>query len=130
MIDYASYRVRIGLHNNKRCGSTNLKNKFGINGSKMLKWKYTIILLIGIFCVSPWYLTQTDTNFCATSFSERHNFVSLATSDAGCKILFSRISPKEWNSEMRALNGNRSNRLNIAHWNGGSSHLGKSSKGK
>ena len=82
------------------------------------------------FCVSPLCHSQTDPNFCAVSFNEQHNNVSSEISDAGFKILFSRISPKEWNSEMKALNGNRSNRLNIAHWNGGSSHLGKSSKGK
>ena len=31
---------------------------------------------------------------------------------------------------MKAINGNIKNCINIAHWKGGSSHLGKSSKGK
>merc|ERR1711867_415938 len=35
----------------------------------------------------------------------------------------------EWNSYMKAINGNKTC-INVAHWNGGSSHLGKSSKGK
>ena len=35
----------------------------------------------------------------------------------------------EWNSYMKAMNGNRTC-IDVAHWNGGSSHLGKSSKGK
>ena len=30
----------------------------------------------------------------------------------------------------KAINGNTKNCINIAHWNGGNSHLGKSSKGK
>ena len=36
---------------------------------------------------------------------------------------------RDWNSYMKALNGNKTC-LDVAHWNGGSSHLGKSSKGK
>ena len=35
----------------------------------------------------------------------------------------------DWNSYMKALNGNKTC-IEVAHWNGGSSHLGKSSKGK
>ena len=31
---------------------------------------------------------------------------------------------------MKSYNGNVKNSLNVAHWNGGSSHLAKSSKGK
>merc|ERR1712240_45302 len=39
------------------------------------------------------------------------------------------LKARDWNSYMKALNGNKTC-LDVAHWNGGSSHLGKSSKGR
>ena len=36
----------------------------------------------------------------------------------------------DWNSFINALNGNIKNTLTIAHWNGGSSFLDKSEKGR
>ena len=39
------------------------------------------------------------------------------------------LKARDWNLYMKALNGNKTC-LDVAHWNGGSSHLGKSSKGK
>ena len=130
MIDLVSYRVRIGLYNNKSCRSMKMKNKSRINSLKMYYWRYIMILTAGIFCVTLLCQTETSPNFCAVTTKEQHNFVSSRDLDVGLKILYSRLSPKQWNSVMKAVNGNRSNRLNIAHWNGGSSHLGKSSKGK
>ena len=35
-----------------------------------------------------------------------------------------------WNKYMRSYNGNHRNVLNIAEWNGGSSYLGQSNRGK
>ena len=35
----------------------------------------------------------------------------------------------EWNKIMKRVNGNREHSVTIAHWNGGASQLGKSSKG-
>ena len=35
----------------------------------------------------------------------------------------------DWNSYMKAIHGNKTC-IDVAHWNGGSSHLGKSNKGK
>ena len=39
------------------------------------------------------------------------------------------LKSRDWNAYMKAMNGNKTC-LDVAHWNGGSSHLGKSSKGK
>ena len=35
----------------------------------------------------------------------------------------------DWNAKIKAYNGNRS-MIRVAHWNSGSSHLGRSSKGR
>ena len=40
-----------------------------------------------------------------------------------------RLKTSDWNAYMKAINGNKTC-IDIAHWNGGSSHLGKSSKGR
>ena len=40
------------------------------------------------------------------------------------------VNPLAWNAYVKAINGNINNCINDSHWNGGSSHLGKSSKGK
>ena len=130
MIDLMSYRVRIGLYKNMRCRILKKKNRNGINGLNTHQWRYFMLLMARIFCISLLCLTENSPKFCAVASKEQHNFVSSMVSDVGLKILFSRLSPKQWNCVMKAVNGNRSNRLNIAHWNGGSSHLGKSSKGK
>ena len=44
MIDCVSYRVRVGLYNNKRCRNMKKKNKDGINGLNTHYWKYIMIL--------------------------------------------------------------------------------------
>ena len=48
-----------------------------------------------------------------------------------CNAMVRNYQPRarDWNSYMKAINGNKTC-LDIAHWNGGSSHLSKSSKGK
>ena len=40
-----------------------------------------------------------------------------------------RLKASDWNAYMKAINGNKTC-IDVAHWNGGSSHLGKSSKGR
>ena len=50
--------------------------------------------------------------------------------NVGFKLSVTLFTSVSWNAYMRATNGNSKNCLNVAHWNGGSSHLGKSSKGK
>ena len=40
-----------------------------------------------------------------------------------------RLKTRDWNAYMKAINGNKTC-IDVAHWNGGSSHLGKSSKGR
>ena len=109
MIDLVSYRVRIGLYNNKSCRSMKMKNRSGINGLKMYYWRYIMIIMAGIFCVTLLCQTESSPNFCAVTTKEQHNFVSSMDLDVGLKILFTRLSPKQWNSVMKAVNGNRSN---------------------
>ena len=41
-----------------------------------------------------------------------------------------RYESRIWNSYMKSLNGNIKQSINISHWNGGSSHLARSKKGK
>ena len=35
----------------------------------------------------------------------------------------------DWNAHMKMVNGNKNSTITLGHWNGGSSHLGKSDKG-
>ena len=96
------------------------------------------VLSIGTVCLP---LFSFDGVFCSSSVSSIHctyldhrsianiNVLKSPSSKADVQPSHLKLLARDWNSFMKATNGNKTC-INVAHWNGGSSHLGKSSKGK
>ena len=138
MIDLDLYRARIGQFDRK-IRSGNYKNSFKYGDGKIPNlWMFLLALSIGTVCLPLFYSVGV---FCSSSVSSIHNtYLNLRNSatynihnspslKASVQPSHSKLLARGWNSFMKATNGNKTC-INVAHWNGGSSHLGKSSKGK
>ena len=89
MIDFASYRARIGLHNIKKCGGKKKKNKLGSNGLNTHLWKLIIILAVGTVCISLLCQTYLNTpNNCTFGSKNQLKLEITQCSDVGFKLLF------------------------------------------
>ena len=130
MIDYQQYRARIGQYNVS--GMKYRSKKYSSNNCSgtMHRKAAMLIFVVGFVCLTLFIggvvLSRLDIP------NSNFNYTGLDGDilDSGSKKLFFLHSAKEWNSIMKSLNGNTKNSLNVAHWNGGSSYLAKSSKGK
>ena len=93
---------------------------------------------IGTVCLPLWcstgFFRSSNISPISSIHSEHRNnlyYNDLCTQSpkVGFQLFQSKLMARKWNSFMKAINGNKTC-INVAHWNGGSSHLGKSSKGK
>ena len=134
MIDLDLFRARIGLYNSNVRSGPNKFNKSGDSRPRRM-WMFLILLSIGLpLFLSVGVLCSSNVHYSLNfhldlennSRQSLHKYPSLELS---VQPRFSLILARNWNSIMKAINGNKTC-INIAHWNGGSSHLAKSSKGK
>ena len=132
------FRARIGLFNLRKCVGYGKKSKLQCcrNMSRQCG-KILLILvaasfslaMIAIVDVSSGGLVEKD---CKYNSDPGHLILSNVRPDitrGHRRVQNYQLKSRDWNSYMKALNGNRTC-IDVAHWNGGSSHLGKSSKGK
>ena len=138
MTDLVIYRERIGRYVLRICGrNKSFKEK---KCSRALSWpRWRILLALALcsigFCLALGMMRLTG----ACRESWEHTYSNLGLNKGKCDVenlgrCIVRVRnylprAKDWNSYMKAINGNKTC-LDIAHWNGGSSHLSKSSKGK
>ena len=102
-----------------------------------LFWKILFIFALGSFSLCTTSVLDVSSGILMESFRTSHLYLGLQREINGSLNLSPstlmeqnyQLKACEWNSYMKALNGNK-NSIEVAHWNGGSSHLGKSSKGK
>ena len=130
MTDLEIYRARIGLNNLRKCGAyTNNNNSKCNRNTCLLVWKILFIFALGSFTCSM--VTGQDLSsglyLSPGLLMEINGLPNLSPSPLMEQNY--QIKACVWNSYMKAMNGNKTC-INVAHWNGGSSHLGKSSKGK
>ena len=144
MTDLDIYRARIGLNNlRKYGGNTNKINPKCSRVSKPHLWKLLFIFTLGSvsFSMTMGQNCLHLSNLSSGLLVERNSISHLSPGLLMEQNSLLHLSPgllmeqnyqlkaREWNSYMKAINGNKTC-INVAHWNGGSSHLGKSSKGK
>ena len=144
MTDLDIYRARIGLNNLRKYGgnTNNINSKCSRITCPQI-WKIIFIFALGSFSFS---MTTGQNRHRGSHLSSgllmERNYTSHLSPGLQMELnRLSNLSPSllmeqnyqlkasEWNSYMKAMNGNKTC-INVAHWNGGSSHLGKSSKGK
>ena len=131
MIDPVVYRMRIRYFN--------LRNRTGKIHKKRGNMKYNygpslcnfLLLYIGLLSVSA--VLNMGVNklpgpgkYSAPKLGSDWNNVTIRKDI----WLSGSYCTSNWNSHIRALNGNFKNTLTLAHWNGGSSFLGKCNRGK
>ena len=138
MTDLEIYRARIGLNNLRKCGGNkNNTNPKCCRNMSPLFWKILFIFALGSFSLCMTSVLDVSSGILMESFRTSHLYLRLQREINGSLNLSPstlmeqnyQLKACEWNSYMKALNGNK-NSIEVAHWNGGSSHLGKSSKGK
>ena len=138
MTDLEIYRARIGLNNLRKCsGNTNNINSKCSRNTCLLVWKILFIFALGSFSFSMTTGQNLSSGFLMERYSISHLSPGLLMEINGLPNLSPsplmeqnyQLKACEWNSYMKAMNGNKTC-IDVAHWNGGSSHLGKSSKGK
>ena len=138
MTDLEIYRARIGLNNLRKCGGykNNINSKCSRN-TCLLVWKILFIFALGSFSLSMTSVLNVSSGLLMERDSILHLYPGLLREIKSLPNLSPsplmeqnyQLKACEWNSYMKAMNGNKTC-INVAHWNGGSSHLGKSSKGK
>ena len=130
------YRARIGLYNLRKCVGykKNTKLQCCINMSRqcgkilyILEAAFFILTMIVIVDVSSGGLVEIDCHLDPGLLRLSNNLPNLARGPL--RVQNYQLKTCDWNSYMKAMNGNRTC-IDVAHWNGGSSHLGKSSKGQ
>ena len=138
MTDLEIYRARIGLNILRNCGgnksSTNTKCSRNMS---FLLWRILLVLALGSICFCMTLELNVLSGVWRESLKSLHMHFGLlrdineVTNLWPSSLMVQNYQPRarDWNSYMKALNGNKTC-LDVAHWNGGSSHLGKSSKGK
>ena len=138
MIDLEVHRARIGQFNLKICVGYGKKSKLQCcrNMSQqcgkivcILVAASFILAMIAIVDVSSGGLVEND---CLSHLDPgllrlSNNLLYLARGHI--RVQNYQLKTCDWNAYMKAMNGNKTC-LDVAHWNGGSSHLGKSSKGR
>ena len=128
MIDLELFRARIGRYASVKIYFRKMKPSLvlcSLNGA--LLSIYLMMLAAGVLgLILLWF--NTHLFVMETKFNT--NLDINYGPDIGFKMPITTFNPITWNAFIKAFNGNIKNCINIAHWNGSSSHLGKSSKGK
>ena len=138
MTDLEIYRARIGPYILRNCGGN--KSFKSTNCSRILSylmWRIFLALALSFVCFYLILVLKMLTGACSKSWKYSHTYLGIHRGAYEVINLWPSIMmvrnyqprARDWNSYMKALNGNKTC-LDVAHWNGGSSHLGKSSKGK
>ena len=131
MTDLDIYRARIGLNNVKRMSNRsrnyNLRQSSGITRHRRAAM---LVFAVGLVCLALYLGLIMECNLVIQNSKCKITSGKANCTDVGFKSLFCIYGASDWNSIMKSYNGNIKNSLNVAHWNGGSSHLAKSSKGK
>ena len=135
-MDLEIYRARIGLFNLRKCVGKSSKLKCCRVMSRycgkillILEVASLILAMIVSVDVSSGGLVEND---CLSHLDPgllrlSNNLPYLARGPI--RVQNYQLKICDWNAYMKAMNGNKTC-LDVAHWNGGSSHLGKSSKGR
>ena len=129
MTDLDIYRARIGLNNLRKCGgnTNNINSKYSRNTCPLI-WKIIIIFALGSFSFS---MTKGQNGLRGSHLSsgllmERNNTSHLSPGILMELNRLSNLSPSllmeqnyqlkasEWNSYMKAMNGNKTC-INVAH---------------
>ena len=138
MTDLEIYRARIGLNNLRKCGGyTNNNNSNCSRNTCLLVWKILFIFALGSFSFSMTTVQNLSSGFLMERYSISHLSPGLLmepnrSSNLSPSPLMEQnyqLKACEWNSYMKAMNGNKTC-INVAHWNGGSSHLGNPAREK
>ena len=138
MTDLEIYRARIGRYILRNCGGN--KSFKSTKCSRILgylMWRILLALALSSICFYLILVLIMLTGACRESleYSNLNLGLHRGTNEVRnlwpSSMMVRNYQPRarDWNSYMKALNGNKTC-LDVAHWNGGSSHLGKSSKGK
>ena len=146
MIDPVAFRIRIGHFNlsirNGKLTKRKVSNKhnYGPSLKSYLLPFLGILLFIATVCAGLSFYTGLNKYSLPKYVSHWNNTNQYSTlklesfvyNDATRNLVWLSGSncTSDWNTFMKALNGNIKNTLTIAHWNGGSSFLGKSEKGR
>ena len=130
MIDPVYYRIRIGNFNLRRGNVKSPKRKENLK-CNVPPPRYFILLCLGLLL--PTVVLNCGLNIqsggCASSKSY-NGHISICLDSKENTLMSAFVCIIDWNSYMKAINGNIKNTISIAHWNGGSSFLGKSEKGR
>ena len=138
MTDLDIYRARIGLYNLRNCGG----NKSNINENcsrdmSFLLRRIILVLVLGSICLCMTLEMDVSSEAWRESLRLSHLLPGRQRETIEVWYLWPstlmgqnyQLKARDWNSYMKAMNGNKTC-LDVAHWNGGSSHLGKLSKGR
>ena len=136
-MDLETFRARVGLFNLRKCVGyiknsklrccRNMTQKCG-KILLILEAASLILVMIAIVDVYSGGLVNNDSQY----MDRGHLMLSNVLSDlvrGHMRVQNYQLKSCDWNAYMKAMNGNKTC-IDVAHWNGGSSHLGKSSKGK
>ena len=138
MTDLEIYRERIGRHILRKIGGN--KGFKSTNCSRIwsyLSWRAFLALTLSFVCLCLILVLLMLTRACIENWRDLHKELGSDKRVYDVFNLWPSIMTvrnylpraRDWNSYMKALNGNKTC-IDVAHWNGGSSHLGKSCKGK
>ena len=135
MIDYKLYRARIGAYDlrtrSRNCWKTRVNKLSNVRRMKC-SWNLVTVVCLGfVLFTLGWNIdnfSNPGPNRTKPDLNLKPGIVQCM--DAGIRLFVPKFNTTEWNSFMKATNGNIKQCMNVAHWNGGSSHLGKSTKGK
>ena len=128
MIDLELYRARIGQYNSLKLNIRKMKTGLVRSSlNRALFCLYLLMLAAAVFGIAAlWF----NTDLCILRTRLNTKLALYYGPDIGFTLPIPILNPIAWNALMKAINRNIKNCINISHWNGGSSHIGKSSKGK
>ena len=137
MIDVDTFRARVGQFNSKTCVGYRNKAKLQFCREKeqrcgkvvgVLVLASVILIMIAIGDVSYGDRAGRDCFYdVVQGLPNLGNFLPFLRGPIRAQNY--QLKASDWNAYMKAINGNKTC-IDVAHWNGGSSHLGKSSKGR
>ena len=136
MLDPMTYRIRIGTCSVKMCVKKRCLSRFSSNIHSYHLWKigWTVIsisLFTVIMLICALNLTHNNSNTEIHSASyESNSSLKIEANLSNYIIVCYTFGISDLNLLMRMVNGNRKNTIKIGHWNGGSSFLSKSEKGR
>ena len=138
MMDVDIYRARIGQFNLKKCVDNgkkcklrcyrNMGQQYGKIGCVLVAAS-CILAMIAIVDVSSGGLEEKDCLSRSDPGLLTLGNIVPHSARGSIRVKNYQLKICDWNAYMKAMNGNKTC-LDVAHWNGGSSHLGKSSKGR